>query len=82
MTHNVGECAASAIRAFIRRRQGNGRVLVAGRHPKIMLFYGPTSTLDPEKIKGVVDVMVGLAVASSVLDVWLDVENQTRLKQD
>lgn len=69
MTHNVGECAASAIRAFIRRRQGNGRVLVAGRHPKIMLFYGPTSAPEPKKIKEVLDVMIGLAVASSVLDV-------------
>ena len=47
-----------------------------------MRFDGLTSALDPEKIKEVLDVMVSLAVASNVLDVWLDVENQIRLKQD
>ena len=39
----------------------NIRARFAGRHPKIMLFDGPTSALDPEKIKEVLDVMVGLA---------------------
>ena len=29
--------------------------------PKIMLFNGPTSALDPEMVKQVLDTMVGLA---------------------